>query len=125
MQHYKKLRVAGQARVAIRAIYLFTRTLPRDEQFGLVRQIRRAVVSIGLNIAEGASRQATKEFLRYLEIARGSGLELEFALQVTEDLEMGNPVGRASAAEELDHTQRELSALINSLRRRLATGTRK
>ena len=125
MQHFDKLRVASQARVVIKATYAFTRSLPREEQFGLSSQMRRAAVSIGLNIAEGCSRSTTREFLRYLEIARGSAMELEFAKLVTEDLEMGNARGRAEMAEELDHVQGALTSLITSLRRRLAAGTRK
>ncbi|MEO5567175.1 MAG: four helix bundle protein [Gemmatimonadaceae bacterium] len=125
MQHFEKLRVASQARVVIKATYAFTRSLPREEQFGLSSQMRRAAVSIGLNIAEGCSRSTTREFIRYLEIARGSAMELEFAKLVAEDLDMGSSREMAVMAEELDHAQGELSSLINSLRRRLAAGTRK
>ena len=125
MQHFSRLRVSRQARVLIRAAYDFTRTLPRKEQFGLSSQMRRAAVSVGLNIAEGCSRSTTREFLRYLEIARGSAMELEFAKHITEDLELGGESPREVMAEELDHTQAALSSLINSLRRRMIAGTRK
>lgn len=121
MQDYKRLRVAKRARSVILATYDFTRTLPREEQFGLSSQMRRAAVSIGLNIVEGCSRSTTREFIRFLEIARGSGMELEFALVVSEDLGIGASSRRASAAELLDHVQRELSALIKAMRKRLPT----
>ncbi|MEO5567792.1 MAG: four helix bundle protein [Gemmatimonadaceae bacterium] len=120
MQDYKRLRVAKRARSVILATDDFTGTLPREEQFGLSSQMRRAAVSIGLNIVE-SSRSTTREFIRFLEIARGSGMELEFALLVSEDLGMGASSHRASAAELLDHVQRELSALIKAMRKRLPT----
>jgi four helix bundle protein len=124
MQDFKRLRATARARAVIKSTYRFTRSLPRDEQFGLVRQMRRAAISIGLNIAEGCSRNTTREFLRFLEIGRGSGTELEFAILITEDLEMGDSSARLALAEELNHTQRTLTALMKALRRRLADGSR-
>ena len=124
MQDFKRLRVSTNARTVIRATYRFTAALPREELFGLTAQMRRAAVSIGLNIAEGCSRRSTREFIRFLEIARGSGMELEFAIVVTEDLQFGPAHERATLAKELLQSQRQLSALITSLRRRLAARTR-
>ena len=124
MQPYENLRVAKQARVLIKAAYAFTRTLPRNEQFELSSQMRRAALSFGLNIAEGASRQTTKEFIRFLEMARGSGMELHFAAVVSADLELGRDDLRSTLLKELESGQKQLSALIASLRRRSAEGTR-
>src|SRR4051812_11180591 len=109
MQHFSKLRASGQARVVIRAAYAFTSTFPADERFVLVAQLRRAAISVGLNIAEGCSRDSTREFIRYLEIARGSGMELEFAVLVTEDLSLGKPDKRELLRQELLTGQRQLS----------------
>jgi four helix bundle protein len=125
MQDFRRLRVAARARVLIRSVYVFTRGLPSSEQIGLSSQMRRAAVSIGLNIVEGCSRSTTKEFIRYLEIARGSALEVKFALLVTEDLGMGKAAVRERVAEEVNHVVRELSALITSLRSRMMTGNRR
>jgi four helix bundle protein len=124
MQDFRQLRVSTQARAVIRAAYRFTAALPREEQLGLTAQMRRAAISIGLNIAEGCSRSSTREFVRFLEIARGSGMELEFAILVTEDLEFGRAKEREALVDELLQSQRQLSSLISSLRRRLASGTR-
>ncbi|MCL1592790.1 MAG: four helix bundle protein [Actinomycetia bacterium] len=57
--------------------YRLTRMLPRSERFGLVRQMNRASVSIASNIAEGAGRGDSRDFARFLRIARGSACELE------------------------------------------------
>jgi four helix bundle protein len=125
MQPYENLRVAKQARTLIKSTYAFTRTLPREEQFELSSQMRRAAISFGLNIAEGASRQTTKEFIRFLEVARGSGMELHFAAVVSADLELGRSELRSSLLKELESGQKQLSALVTSLRRRSAEGSRR
>jgi four helix bundle protein len=125
MQPYKNLRVTTQVRRVIKATYDFTKTLPIDERFELSSQMRRAAISIGLNIAEGASRQTTKEFVRYLEISRGSGMELDFAIVVSADLDLGAARERNSLATELEIAQKQLSALITALRQRSASGRRK
>jgi four helix bundle protein len=125
MQNYKALRVVTRAREVIKATYAFTRELPREEQFGLTSQMRRAAISVGLNIAEGCSRRTTKEFIRFLEIAVGSAMELDFALVVCEDLTYGSPQSRTALCGIVNLMQRELVALMRALRKRMADGTRK
>jgi four helix bundle protein len=118
MQPYSKLRVVDATRTMIKATYAFTRSLPNDEKFGLSSQMRRAAISVGLNIVEGSSRPTIKDFLRFLETARGSGMELHFAIVVSADLELGRPALRERLAQELDSSLRQLSALIAALRKR-------
>ncbi len=61
-------------------IYQLTKEMPKDEKFGLTSQMRRCCISIPSNIAEGASRHSDREFLRFLNIAKGSLAELETQL---------------------------------------------
>ena len=61
---YKELIVWQKSRLLVKAVYLQTKKLPRDEMFGLTNQVRRAVVSIPSNIAEGYNRHSDKEFIR-------------------------------------------------------------
>ena len=60
--------------------------LPSEEKFGMSSQIRRAALSVHLNIAEGASRKSAIERRRYYEIARGSIVEIDAALDVANEL---------------------------------------
>ncbi len=87
MHNYKELKVWQKARILVKVIYQITNNFPQDETFGLISQMRRAVVSIPSNIAEGAGRGTDKDFCRFLDIAFGSSFELETQLLLCVDLE--------------------------------------
>lgn len=67
--------------------YTFTKILPSEERYGIISQIKRAALSVHLNIAEGCSRKAQAERNRYYEIARGSLIEIDAALDILYRLE--------------------------------------
>lgn len=67
--------------------YKFTKHLPADERFNMVQQIRRAGLSVILNIAEGASRKSPQERKRFYEISRGSLIEVDAAFDVAKELD--------------------------------------
>lgn len=71
-------------------IYLLTAKFPAEEKFGLVSQMRRSVVSIASNIAEGSGRGTDKDFVRFLTMAIGSAFELETQLLVSLRLGFGS-----------------------------------
>lgn len=71
------LLVWQEALSLVKVIYRLTSQFPKEELYGLTTQMRRAAVSVPSNIAEGASRTGSKEFLKFLSIARGSLSELE------------------------------------------------
>ena len=66
--------------------YKITKQFPSDEKFALTQQIRRAAISIHLNIAEGSSRKSEQERKRYYEIARGSVIEIDTAIGIAHKL---------------------------------------
>jgi len=68
------------------AVYSATKSFPREELYGITSQLRRAVVSIPTNIAEGANRESKKEYLYFLNIASGSVSEVEYLLHLTNRL---------------------------------------
>ena len=87
-QKYTELDVWKQGRELASHVYALTTAYPKSEQFGLVSQIRRSVVSVPSNIAEGCGRQHSKETLHFLSIAKGSLYELETQLYISKDLSL-------------------------------------
>ena len=71
----------------VKAIYKLSLKFPKDEQYGLTSQIKRAVVSVPSNIAEGNARASAKETIRFLDVALGSLAELETQLVIAKELE--------------------------------------
>ncbi|MBL8871301.1 MAG: four helix bundle protein [Planctomycetaceae bacterium] len=86
MRDHKKLRAFELADQLAMLTYKQTATLPKDELFGLVSQMRRAAISVASNIVEGCSRSSTVEYVRFLEVAYGSARELEYQISVAERL---------------------------------------
>ena len=87
MDSYKELIVWQKGIDLVEKIFKATDTFPKSELYGLVSQMRRAAVAIPSNIAEGAGRQHTKEFIQFLGIAEGSATELETQLIIAERLQ--------------------------------------
>ncbi len=83
---FEKLDVYKSARELAKEIYTLTANYPNEEKFGLTNQIRRASVSVCLNIAEGSSRFSGKEQARFYEIAYGSLMEVISCLHLSIDL---------------------------------------
>lgn len=70
----------------VKEVYKLSVLLPSDEKFNMVQQIRRAALSVKLNLAEGRTRRSAVERKRYLVVARGSVVEIEAVLEVAVDL---------------------------------------
>ena len=102
-------------------VHRVTIKLPRHEMFGLTAQVRRAAVSIPSNIAEGAGRRTTRDFLAFLHIARGSLSELETQLFLAQSIGYLSEADWAVARTGTIEVGRLLNAVISGLRRRQET----
>ena len=99
-------------------IYKVTEKFPSEEKFGLTSQIRRASVSIAANIAEGAGRKSTKEFLNFLSMAQGSASEVETELLISFRLNFLSQKVLEEMHIKLDEIGRMITGLCNHLRNR-------
>ena len=109
------LKAWQEAMLLVKMIYESTNSFPAEENFGLKSQIRRAAVSIPSNIAEGAARTGSKEFLQFLSISRGSLSEVETQLLIAKDL--GYIKNADNILTQIDKVFALLGGLINSLRK--------
>ena len=118
MRTYRDLDAWKEARNLCIMIYKLTESLPDVEIYGLTSQMRRAVVSIASNIAEGYGREGAKEYIRFLHIACGSAYELETQIILCHDL---GYINKAQALEVYNKNTvviKLLRGLIRSLARR-------
>lgn len=83
---YKKLEVYTVGKELVLHVYELLKRFPKEEQYALCDQLRRAVISIPSNIAEGLGRVSTKEQIHFLEIAYGSLREVDCQLDIAKDL---------------------------------------
>jgi four helix bundle protein len=86
VRKYNELLAWQKAMDLVVNVYEVSRLFPKEELYGLTSQLRRAVVSVPSNIAEGQSRAGSRDFLRYLSISRGSLSEVETQLIIAERL---------------------------------------
>ena len=84
--NHQKLEVFKVSQDLVVECYRFSDSLPNAEKFNIAQQIRRAALSVTLNIAEGSSRKSEKERHRFFEISRGSVIEIDAALDLCENL---------------------------------------
>ncbi len=96
-------------------VYCLVKRLPKEELFSLSDQIRRAVISIPSNIAEGHGRNSTKEFIQFLAIAKGSKAELETQLLICVKINYLNNSDIETAINLINEVGKMLNALQKSL----------
>ena len=85
LKNYKELKVWQKSYQLCLEVYKITAEFPIEEKYGLISQIRRAVVSVPSNIAEGYGRKTTTDYIKYLYIAYGSLCELETQILLSRD----------------------------------------
>ncbi|SMO72675.1 four helix bundle protein [Fodinibius sediminis] len=88
MNNFRDLQVWQKAVNLVTHVYQLTENVPKTEQYGLTNKIRRSVISISSNIAEGAGRKSKKGFKQFLYISTGSCYELETQLTISQNLNL-------------------------------------
>jgi four helix bundle protein len=116
MRNFRTYKVWHHAIDLVTKTYQVVQQLPQNEMYSLSQQMRRAVVSIPSNIAEGCGRSSDKEFKRFIEIALSSAFELETQMIIGDNLfQIKESVGYAQTYSHLIIVQKELNALRNKL----------
>jgi four helix bundle protein len=117
MRDHTRLRAFDLADQLAIEIYRSTQSFPREEQFGLTSQMRRAAVSVASNIVEGCARHSEADYLRFLDMSYGSVRELEYQLSLATRLHFMPAAIAASVAQIAAETAKVIHGLIRSLRK--------
>jgi four helix bundle protein len=115
IRSYRDLIAWQKAMQLMLLVYEETRNFPKDEQYGLTSQIKRSAISVPSNIAEGSSRRSTAEFLRFLNITRGSLAELETQIEAAYLLQYVAKDKHEKLLTISDELGRVIQGLYNSL----------
>ena len=115
IKSYRDLIVWQKSMELVKEVYLITKALPKEEQYGLTSQIRRSSISIPSNIAEGYGRHSTNDYLRFLQIATGSLYELQTQLEISRNLDFLPKESFDKSFEGSREIERMLSSLIRKV----------
>ena len=113
---HTKLKVFQLSKQLALECYRITKDFPNEEKFAMTQQIRRAALSVHLNIAEGSSRKSEVERKRYFEISRGSVIEIDTAFDIAFDLNYSKVSNCQMLGNSIIETFKMLSGMINSVR---------
>lgn len=116
IKSYKELIVWQKTLELCKEIYKLTKTFPREEQFVLTSQMRRAVISILSNIAEGSGRYFVNEWKQFYSFAYASALELEAQLLLSHDLKLAPQQSFKQSFELLEEILKMLGTILKNLR---------
>ena len=116
MHNFKELKVWQISRQLVKEVYDLTSHFPSEKKYGLVSQIRRCVVSIPTNIAEGSGRNTDKDFSHFLNISLGSAYELETLLTLSLDVKFISEEQLEVILTKISEIQKMTFGLIKTLR---------
>ena len=116
MQDYRDLKVWSKAHLLALKVYKITKAFPKEEQFNLTSQIRRAALSVPTNIAEGAGKFSNKDFAKFLQIALGSINEVDYLIIFSNDLGLIDKDEFDILSKEVGEIKGMLISLIKKVR---------
>ena len=117
--NFETLNAYKYGRALVKSVYLLIRKLPREEQYALGDQLRRAVVSVPSNVAEGMSRFSPKEQIHFVEIAYGSLMEVLCQLSLANDLGYISDEELQAERVRISDTAKILSGLRTSIQKKI------
>ncbi|MDP8259331.1 MAG: four helix bundle protein [Candidatus Aadella gelida] len=116
IKSYKDLIVWQKGIELALIVYKITEKFPKIETYGLTQQMRKAVVSVPSNIAEGKAGGTRKEYRHFLFMALGSGAELETQIEIAKQLSFGKELNFKKAEGLLEECMKMLNTLIKNLK---------
>ena len=116
MQEFRNLKVWQKSHQLTLKVYQLTQLFPVEERYGLTSQIRRASISIPTNIAEGCGREGSKELSRFLQIALGSAMEVEYLILFCRDIKLCSAEIYDSLQQEVSEIKKMLTSFIKKLK---------
>jgi four helix bundle protein len=116
VRDHTKLRAFEMADEVAVLAYKATAAFPKEEQYGLTSQIRRAAVSVPSNIVEGCARESQADYLRFLTMAFGSLRELHYQMGLASRLGFMEDSQTTTIESKIIETEKVLNALIRALR---------
>ena len=119
---FRDLRVWQAGMDLVTHVYRLTQSFPREEQYGLTSQMRRAAVSVPSNIAEGHARESSKEYLNHLSIVQGSLAELQTQIEIAARLDFVEAEAARQTLELSASLSRQIFALRNAIARKIEEG---
>lgn len=114
---YKNLDVYKESKVLVKMIYALLEKFPKVETYALCDQLRRSVISVPSNIAEGSGRTSAKDQAHFFEIAYGSIMEVSCQMDIACDLGYITP----DELKQLEEQARRIAAMLSGLRRKCLT----
>ncbi len=117
LSDYKDLNVWRESMDLVESIYRLIKFLPQEEMYALSSQLRRAVISIPSNIAEGQNRNTQKEFVQFLYVSLGSASEVETQLLIAKRLNYLQNI--ENELNQINKIRKMINALINSIKRNI------
>ena len=116
MGEYRELKIYEKSYKAALAIYRMAETFPKEEKYGIISQMRRASISIALNIAEGnAKRESKQEFKRFLQMSMGSANEMSVLIDFAKDLGYIDKTTHERASQEYEEIGKMIRGFIKGL----------
>jgi four helix bundle protein len=119
MRDFQTLEAWKKGHKLVLSLYKATAEFPKEEQYGLTSQIRRAGVSVPTNIAEGCGHQSESEFARYLQLAAASATELQYHIILARDLSYLEPERYTELSRAVEEIKKMLTTFIKRVRARI------